>query len=168
MNLRIKVDWSAVPGVLTAQMPHADAQKAQIAQRYGRCSSHGIQAGPAGSVTVSDGGRPGRTRGPTTAVYITWDTHGRCRYVGSVRRPRSRAVRARLAEHLRTVERRGTCYTVTVLPMRADLSLEVVRQCEGIVAQRLSPVDGSAHPVPSTVRSLGNLVAPQLVGRASS
>lgn len=108
-------------------------------------------------------------RGPTNAVYITWDTHGRCRYVGSVRRPRSRAaVRARLAEHLRTVERRGTWYAVTVLPVRADLRLEVVRQCEGIVARRLSPIDGSAHPVPSTARSLGNLVAPQLIGRASS
>lgn len=108
-------------------------------------------------------------RGPTTAVYITWDTHGRCRYVGSVHRPRSpAAVRARLAEHLRIVERRGTWYAVTVLPVRADLSLEVVRQCEGIVARHLSPLDGSAHPVPSTVRSLGNLVAPQLVGRASS
>jgi hypothetical protein len=107
-------------------------------------------------------------RGPTTAVYITWDTHGRCRYVGSVRRPRSRAaVRARLAEHLRTAERRGTWYAVTVLPVRADLSLEVVRQCEGIVARRLSPVDGSAHPVPLTMRSLGNLVAPQLVGTLS-
>ena len=108
-------------------------------------------------------------RGPTTAVYITWDTHGRCRYVGSVRRPRSpAAVRARLAEHLRVVERRGTWYAVTVLPVRADLSLEVVRHCEGIVARSLSPIDGSAHPVPSTVRSLGNLVAPQLVGRVSS
>jgi hypothetical protein len=107
-------------------------------------------------------------RGPTTAVYITWDTHGRCRYVGSVRRPRSpAAVRARLTEHLRTVERRGTWYAVTVLPVRVDLSLEVVRQCEGIVARRLSPVEGSAHPVPSTVQSLGNLVAPQLAGTAS-
>jgi hypothetical protein len=108
-------------------------------------------------------------RGPTTAVYITWDTHGRCRYVGSVRRPHSRAaVRARLAEHLRAVERRGTWYAATVLPVRADLSLEVVRQCEGIIARRLAPVDGSAHPVPSALRSLSDLVAPQLVGRTSS
>ena len=28
-----------------------------------------------------------RRRGPAAAVYITWDTQGRCRYVGSVRRP---------------------------------------------------------------------------------
>jgi len=42
------VGCPAVPGVLPAQMPHADAQKARIAQGYDRRSSHesshGIQA----------------------------------------------------------------------------------------------------------------------------
>jgi len=101
-------------------------------------------------------------RGPASAVYITWDTHGSCRYVGSVRRPGSRAgVRERLGEHLRIVERRGRWYAVTVLPVRADLGLEVVRECEGIVARRLCPAEGSAHPVPSTERSLSDLIASQ-------
>jgi hypothetical protein len=52
---------SAAPGVLPAQLPHTDAQKAHIARRCGRCSSHesshGTPAGPGGSVTVSDGER---------------------------------------------------------------------------------------------------------------
>ena len=99
------------------------------------------------------------SRGPMSAIYVTWDTHGRCRYVGSVRRPRARsAVRARLAEHLERVERRAGWYAVTVLPLRGDLSLKVVHECEGIVARRLCPLEGSAHPVPSTERSLTDFV----------
>ena len=54
----LKVGCSATPVVLPAQMAHADAQKAHIARRCGRCSSHesspGSQAGLAESVTVSD------------------------------------------------------------------------------------------------------------------
>ena len=62
----LKVGWLAALSVLPAQMPHADERKAHIAQGCGRHSSHesshGIQAGPAGFVTVSDGDCPGRTR----------------------------------------------------------------------------------------------------------
>lgn len=104
-------------------------------------------------------------RGPASAVYITWDTHGTCRYVGSVHRPGARAaVRERLGEHLRIVERRGRWYAVTVLPVQTDLGLEVVHECEGIVARRLCPAEGSAHPVPSTERFLSDLVASQRAG----
>ena len=50
LNPRIKVGRLAVLGVLPARMPHADAQKAHIAQGYGRHSSHesshGSQAEP--------------------------------------------------------------------------------------------------------------------------
>lgn len=100
--------------------------------------------------------------GATSAVYITWDTHGTCRYVGSVRRLGARAaVRVRLAEHLRIAERRGRWYAVTVMPVRADLGLDVLRECEGIVARRLCPAEGSAHPVPSVERSLTDLIALQ-------
>jgi hypothetical protein len=62
----LRVDCLAAPGALPAQIPHANAQKAPIARRCGRCSSHesshGSQSGPGGSVTVSDGGCAGRTR----------------------------------------------------------------------------------------------------------
>jgi hypothetical protein len=37
----LRVGRLAVLGVLPAQMPHVDAQKAHIAQGYGRYSSHG-------------------------------------------------------------------------------------------------------------------------------
>jgi len=40
LNPRIKVDCSAAPGALPAQMPHANAQKAHIARKCGRRSSH--------------------------------------------------------------------------------------------------------------------------------
>jgi hypothetical protein len=47
-------------------MPHAHAEKARIAKGYGRHSSHesshGILGWARGSVTVSDGTCPGRTR----------------------------------------------------------------------------------------------------------
>jgi hypothetical protein len=56
----------AVLGALPAQMPHANAQKAHIAPRCGRRSSHesshGQSGRPAVSVTVSDADCPGRTR----------------------------------------------------------------------------------------------------------
>jgi len=107
-------------------------------------------------------------RGPASAVYITWDTHGRCRYVGSVCRPGSRsAVRARMEEHLQRTERRGAWYAVTVLPVRLSLRVEVVRACEGIVARRLCPIEGTSHPVPSTERSLLELVDPRIARIAS-
>ncbi|MGY2873455.1 hypothetical protein ACVW00_000645 [Marmoricola sp. URHA0025 HA25] len=85
--------------------------------------------------------------GPRAAVYVTWDLRGRCLYVGSVRRSRSRAAaRDRLREHLRDPERLASWYAVSVLPLRLDLGLEVVRLCEGWVAGELRPRDGVAHP----------------------
>ncbi len=98
-------------------------------------------------------------RGPASAVYVTWDIQGRCRYVGSVRRVADRAaVRSRIGEHLRRPDRRGTWYAVTVLPLLVDLEIEVVHECEGRVARRLNPVDGTAHPVPRVDRSLDHLI----------
>jgi hypothetical protein len=69
----LKVGWLAALSVLPAQMPHADERKAHIAQGCGRRSSHewshGIQAGPAGFVTVSDGDCLGRTRAEPPDVF---------------------------------------------------------------------------------------------------
>jgi hypothetical protein len=45
---RRRVGCLAVLGVLPAQMPHADAQKAHIAQGYGRQSSHESSHGSPG------------------------------------------------------------------------------------------------------------------------
>lgn len=85
---------------------------------------------------------------PVAAVYIAWDVHGRCRYVGSVRRPQdATAVRDRMREHLRQPDRRAAWYAVTVLPVRRDVSLEVIRRFEGWVALALNPSGGSAHPI---------------------
>ena len=43
----IKSACPGMPDVLPAQMPHADAQKAHIARRCGRCTSHDVA--PTGS-----------------------------------------------------------------------------------------------------------------------
>jgi hypothetical protein len=68
----LRVGCLAAPGVLPAQMPHANAQKAHIAQGYGRHSSHesshGILGMGPGSVTVSDGDCPGRPRADPPSV----------------------------------------------------------------------------------------------------
>ena len=68
----LEVGCPAAPGVLPAQLPHADARKAHIAQGYGqRLShkpSHGIQAAPAGSITVSDGDCQGE-RTPSRLIW---------------------------------------------------------------------------------------------------
>lgn len=60
-NPRITRDRLGAKSVLPARMPHADALKAHIAQGYGWYSSHGIPGRARGSVTVSDGDRPGRS-----------------------------------------------------------------------------------------------------------
>jgi hypothetical protein len=110
----------------------------------------------------------GTRRGPASAVYVAWDTHGRCRYVGSVRRVKDRAaVRSRIGEHLRRPERRGMWYAITVLPLLVDLEIEVVHECEGRVARRLKPVDGTAHPIPQMDRSLDDLISGRNVITAS-
>lgn len=103
-------------------------------------------------------------RGPTAAIYITWDVRGTCRYVGSARRPTSQAaVRGRLQEHMAIDGRRDRWYAITVLPIRPRLGIDLVRECEGIIARRLRPVEGSTHPVPSTERPLREVLAQQLV-----
>ncbi|WP_103338810.1 hypothetical protein [Amycolatopsis sp. CA-126428] len=85
---------------------------------------------------------------PTSAVYITWDPRGGCRYVGSgCRLEDVTAVRARVREHLRRRERRARWYAVTILPVTPKTSLEVIRRCEGWVAFVLRPAEGSAHPL---------------------
>jgi hypothetical protein len=58
---------------------------------------------------------------PTAAVYVAWDARGRCRYVGSIRRPQSRAaVRDRLSEHLAAGDpRKAEWYALTVTPYGA-------------------------------------------------
>jgi hypothetical protein len=70
-NPRIKVGCSAAPGALPAQTPHANAQKAHIAQGYGRRSSHESSHGIPGRAFLLTGvphGRrsvpPPRQRGP--------------------------------------------------------------------------------------------------------
>jgi len=95
------------------------------------------------------------TRTPASAVYVAWDVRGRCRYVGSVRRPQSRAaVRDRLGEHLADGDqRKAGWYALTVIPLRRDLDVAAVRLCEGWIAYRLNPSDGSAHPVIAPGRS---------------
>jgi len=52
-----------------------------------------------------------------------------------------------MGEHLNAYDdRRARWYAATVLPVRAQLGLDIVRLCEGWVARRLSPLEGSAHP----------------------
>lgn len=101
--------------------------------------------------------------GAASAVYITWDTRGICRYVGSVHRPHARtAVRSRMREHLRHSDRRAVWYGVTVLPVRVELGDEIVRECEGRVARHLCPIEGTHHPIPSNDLSLDKLIALRL------
>lgn len=91
--------------------------------------------------------------GPRAAVYVAWDAHGRCLYVGSVRRPKARAaVRDRIREHLRDTERLASWYAISILPIDVALSVDVVRLCEGWVASQLRPRDGTSHPAaPATL-----------------
>ncbi|GEB60068.1 hypothetical protein [Streptomyces gardneri] len=85
-----------------------------------------------------------------SAVYTAWDVQGQCRYVGSVCRGGATAVGDRLAEHFRYVakgqRRRADWALLTVIPIRPDAPLDVVRAAEGWAARRLAPLDGSAHP----------------------
>ncbi|MFV2086810.1 hypothetical protein [Micromonospora sp. LOL_021] len=98
---------------------------------------------------------------PSTAVYFAWDLFGRCRYVGSVRRPKARAaVRDRLREHLGHDDRRAGWHALTVLPLRPDLDLERVRLCEGWVARLLVPLDGCTHPMLSAEMALAAFFEP--------
>lgn len=84
--------------------------------------------------------------GAQNAVYIAWGLRGECLYVGSVSRSTPGAAHARLREHLGNPARRATWYAVTIMPLEPDLALAQVRLCEGWVAWRLRPRDGSAHP----------------------
>jgi len=101
-----------------------------------------------GPATVTVAALHAAMRTPRSAVYVTWDSRGRCRYVGSVHRPAARtAIRDRLGEHARIPLRRTSWYAVTVFPLRDDVTVDVVRHHEGWVAYALDPLDGSGHPV---------------------
>jgi hypothetical protein len=84
------------------------------------------------------------------AVYVVWDGHGTCRYVGSVSRTRGDAVAVRLYEHLNDKvhgETRPTTWKLlSVLPLRAGAPKSVVRAAEGWAARNLAPYDGSRQP----------------------
>ncbi|WP_371640742.1 hypothetical protein [Streptomyces virginiae] len=84
------------------------------------------------------------------AVYIAWDVRCHCRYVGSVCRQERTAVGTRLAEHYKHStdgpNRRAHWALLTVLPIRSDAPLQIVRAAEGWAARLLSPQDGTAHP----------------------
>lgn len=85
-----------------------------------------------------------------SAVYVAWDSRRCCRYVGSVRRQGQTAVGDRLAEHYQLTDlgpaRRAAWALLTVLPVRTDAPLGIVRAAEGWTARNLSPLEGSAHP----------------------
>lgn len=52
-----------------------------------------------------------------------------------------------MREHLRLPDRRAKWYAVTVLPVVAATSLEMLRSCEGWVALELGPAEGTARPL---------------------
>lgn len=85
-----------------------------------------------------------------SAVYIAWDSRRYCRYVGSVCRQGQTAVGDRLSEHYQLTDlgpaRRAAWALLTVLPIRTDAPLCIVRAAEGWTARNLSPLEGSAHP----------------------
>jgi hypothetical protein len=85
-----------------------------------------------------------------SAVYVAWDSRRSCRYVGSVCRRGQTAVGDRLAEHYQLTDlgpaRRAAWALLTVLPIRTDAPLGIVRAAEGWTARNLSPLEGSAHP----------------------
>ena len=85
-----------------------------------------------------------------SAVYAAWDSRRGCRYVGSVCRRGQTAVGDRLAEHYQLTDlgpaRRAAWALLTVLPLRTDAPLGIVRAAEGWTARNLSPLEGSAHP----------------------
>ncbi|MEU9452898.1 hypothetical protein [Streptomyces sp. NPDC048277] len=84
------------------------------------------------------------------AVYVVWDGHGTCRYVGSVSRARGDAVAVRLYEHLNDKvhceSRSITWMLLSVLPLLAGAPKSVVRAAEGWAARNLAPYDGSRQP----------------------
>ena len=85
-----------------------------------------------------------------SAVYVAWDSQRCCRYVGSVCRQGQTAVGDRLAEHFQFPAlgpaRRASWALLTVLPIRSDAPLAIVRSAEGWTARNLSPLEGSTHP----------------------
>ncbi|MBB2943286.1 hypothetical protein FB565_002999 [Actinoplanes lutulentus] len=117
---------------------------AQIHRVRRLIGEHLAEPGPA---TVPVAALTAAVRTPRSAVYVTWDSRGRCRYVGSVHRPAARAAVAdRLAEHARIPARRRTWYAVTVFPLLDGVTVDLVRHHEGWAAYALDPLDGSAHP----------------------
>ncbi|MEU3299762.1 hypothetical protein ABZ729_08060 [Streptomyces sp. NPDC006678] len=84
------------------------------------------------------------------AVYVVWDGHGTCPYVGSVSRTRGDAVAVRLYEHLNDKVhgeiRSASWLLLSVLPLRAGAPTSVVRAAEGWAARNLAPYEGSRQP----------------------
>jgi hypothetical protein len=100
------------------------------------------------------------------AVYVVWDGHGTCRYVGSVSRTRGDAVAVRLNEHLNDKvhgeSRSATWRLLSVLPLPIGAPKSVVRAAEGWAARNLAPFDGSRQP------SVEFHLPPQLLARRLS
>ncbi len=82
----------------------------------------------------------------TAAVYAAYAADGTCLYVGSVHRPHSTtAMRSRLADHDKRVERWRTWCVLWVIPL-ADCSAADVRSIEGYVGLLLRPTQSQRLP----------------------
>jgi hypothetical protein len=74
------------------------------------------------------------------AVYIVEDAFGEVDYVGSVcRAAEVRGARKRLTEHLREPKKRQRWHRVTVVSLRSDTPVDVVRAVEAAVGADLLP-----------------------------
>lgn len=74
-----------------------------------------------------------------SAVYIATDRHGNVLYVGSVRRGTSRALRARIAEHLRQRPEATEWCRIWVMRVQDGLSRSTVHWVEARVGRHLRP-----------------------------
>lgn len=83
----------------------------------------------------------------SVAVYTALAVDGSVAYVGSVARARaSSGLRARLAEHARTLEKFSTWDVVYVVPLRPSTPVEEVRHVEGRIGAHLRPRKSRALP----------------------
>ena len=88
------------------------------------------------------------------AVYVALGLTGEVLYVGSVCRPENpRAVGARLAEHLRRLERFQQWDSLLIFPLKPDTSLADVRRIEGRIGAHLRPSTSKVLP---SLRRAGN------------
>jgi hypothetical protein len=82
------------------------------------------------------------------AVYIAVDGAGVIRYVGSVSRTRSTAVRERTSEHVRHWFKERNWSTMYVVPLDPETPSAVVKALEGRIGRRLKPTDNRRLPAP--------------------